>query len=350
MLAELISPTDARWPAVLEQLSHDVYHLPEYTQFAAEVESATGAAFLVEENATHLFIPVLLRKLPRELDPEQKFQDVISPYGYPSPVASLASSGSAPGRLWAGVQRIASDHNLVSAFLRSHPLLPLPALQGMPVTRTVEGKTVWIDLDRPHADVVADFRSGHRYDIRKLERQGFQVVIGDWSRLDEFIDVYIGTMERVLASPNYFHSSKYFAALKSALREKLEIIVVLAPDGRVAAAALFSEYRGVVQYLFSGTAAAFVRLAPSKLLIAAAVQWASSRGNTQFHLGGGVGSRDDSLFAFKSGFSKRRAEYSTIRWIFDLDAYERLCRAKGIEGVSEYFPAYRSNDGAIPDL
>jgi sugar O-acyltransferase (sialic acid O-acetyltransferase NeuD family) len=67
------------------------------------------------------------------------------------------------------------------------------------------------------------------------------------------------------------------------------------------------------------------------------------------HLGGGVGSREDSLFHFKMGFSDRRHMFPTWRWVVEPDAYRELCD-RGVRGnvehrvrwtSGEYFPQYR---------
>jgi hypothetical protein len=72
-------------------------------------------------------------------------------------------------------------------------------------------------------------------------------------------------------------------------------------------------------------------------------RWSKERGNRVFHLGGGSGSREDSLFHFKAGFSPLRAEFQSVRVIFDQERYQALAlRAQGIPSATDYFPAYRA--------
>ena len=90
----------------------------------------------------------------------------------------------------------------------------------------------------------------------------------------------------------------------------------------------------------------------------AIAQWARGRGNSIVHLGGGVGGAiDDSLFAFKAGFSHRRHPYRTLRLVADQQRYHALIQeqARRVGSTTEellssgffpaYFPAYR----ATPD-
>ena len=62
-------------------------------------------------------------------------------------------------------------------------------------------------------------------------------------------------------------------------------------------------------------------------LLEAAVRGAA-RGARIFHLGGGVGSLPDSLFAFKASVGNRRAEYWTGQRIFAPVSYGQLCEAR----------------------
>jgi hypothetical protein len=80
-------------------------------------------------------------------------------------------------------------------------------------------------------------------------------------------------------------------------------------------------------------------------------RWAKSRGNRVFHLGGGVGGSEDSLFRFKAGFSQQRHPFHTWRMVADETVYRRLVKrwesrhGAEADGLDGFFPAYRKPDG-----
>jgi len=75
--------------------------------------------------------------------------------------------------------------------------------------------------------------------------------------------------------------------------------------------------------------------------------WAKERGNIAFHLGGGVGGKNDGLFFFKTGFSKLVAEFYTWRIILNQSIYDDCVRIweerskTKSRNVMDFFPAYR---------
>jgi sugar O-acyltransferase (sialic acid O-acetyltransferase NeuD family) len=77
--------------------------------------------------------------------------------------------------------------------------------------------------------------------------------------------------------------------------------------------------------------------------------WANEQGARVVHLGGGVGSKEDSLFHFKAGFSDRRHVFPTWQWVVEPDAYRELCDRHALRNVghgvqwtsTDYFPQYR---------
>ena len=79
-------------------------------------------------------------------------------------------------------------------------------------------------------------------------------------------------------------------------------------------------------------------------------EWGSAVGAKTLHLGGGVSSKEDSLFEFKAGFSRCRHRFVTWRWILAENAYREMCgNEMGLHSGHHnmatdvgFFPAYRS--------
>jgi hypothetical protein len=64
-----------------------------------------------------------------------------------------------------------------------------------------------------------------------------------------------------------------------------------------------------------------------------------------FHLGGGKGGRNDSLFEDKAGFSPNRHPFHTWRLVTDREAYRRLVAERRPDAdpadMTGTFPPYR---------
>lgn len=207
------------------------------------------------------------------------------------------------------------------------------------------GETVYVDLRKTLDELWRDTRQNHRRSIRRALTSGFVALVDEtWAHRVGFLTAYRETMTRVDAADYYFFPDQYFTDLRAALGERLHLFVV-EHEGRVAAAALFTQWSGIVQYHLGGTCDEFLSVAPMKLLFHFARTWFKERGCTVMHLGGGVGSRHESVFHFKAGFASTRGRFHSWRVVAEPRAYaelvERWCRETGREPSGAYFPAYR---------
>lgn len=340
MKAELLSPEDPRWQAFLEQVPHDVYHLPAYGKVSGRYEDGEPVAFYAEAEGSEILIPLLIRPLPEFLGAPSDWKDATTPYGYPSPLFRGDRGLRKCLDLFAEAGR---SMGIVSAFLRLHPLIPLPAedLTGCAQVVT-HGQCVFFDLGFAEDEIWRRTRSNHRTQIRRLKKKGFVEEIDNWSDLDGFIEIYRETMTRLGACDFYFFPREYFYDLRAGLQDRLHLCSVRSPDGELAAAALFFNCNGLVQYHLGGTAEAFLDRAPSKLSLDAMRRWGQERGEQFLNLGGGTGGRNDSLFQFKLGFSDLTADFRTWRMILDAGKYSFLAERCSRTGQpSDFFPAYR---------
>lgn len=365
MKTDWLSSDDSRWTDVLSQLDHDVYHLPGYVELAAGDEGGCAVAFWAEHDGDTMLVPLLERRIPEPLNSDMSLSDATSPYGYP---AVLLTPGADLPRFLAAMSDAAVERGLVTAFLRLHPLLGLTAsdFSGLRrsdsglklderIVQVEHGQTVFVDLTLDEAAQWSQVRSRLRSQIRKLDRDGFGVTWNDWSRYGEFLSIYEQTMRQVGASGRYFFGADYFYGLKAALGDRLHLGVVEAPggSGEMAAAAVYTEVNGLVEYHLGGTSDAWRRAGPSRLLFDSARRFfgveggrVGGRGNRALHLGGGLGGGEDSLFRFKAGFSKCRARFTTLRWVFDTEANDRIESVwRKVHATDtfepDFFPRYR---------
>jgi hypothetical protein len=336
--SRLLATEDAAWMAILDRARHDFFHLPGYAALQAAWEGGEAHALHVADERGEMLLPVIVRPIPGG------GRDATSPYGYPGPiVAGSDEPAFLHDALKAGLGHLAGE-GLVSLFLRPHPLLNrhLPDDIGVTVRH---GETVVVDLSLPPEELWRQTRRDHRNQINRARREGLGVT---WdhgcTRLAEFQRLYGHTMARLGAAGSYFYDLAWFEGLRGALGARLHLALVEI-EGELAAASLFGETDGIVQYFLSAQDERFRRAAPMKLLIDEARTWARARGDRWLYLGGGLGAADTSLMHFKEGFSESRVPLHTMRIVLRAPEYRALAlrrRPPGdLEDLRGYFPAYR---------
>jgi hypothetical protein len=336
MTASLLEPAAREWKETLQQVSHDMYHVPDYVVLDARLYGGVPAAFHYERDGRQLLIPLILRDIPGS-----DLKDAISPYGYPGPVSSTDDPAFWDAACSAFID-VLSDLKVISSFIRLHPLLPAPVLadHGKLV---YHGETVSMDLTVSEDEMWKQTRADHRNHINRAKRAGTEIVFDDWDRLGEWVEVYHDNMRRVGATSYYFFTHEHLSALHDAVGDRMHLVVAL-EDGEVVGGNTFFSYDGIATGYVSSTRRAPKRYA-DELLYDSVRRWCKSRGDEVFHLGGGKGGANDSLFSYKAGFSPGRHAFHTWRVIADQGAYERLARDRRPDAdpadLTATFPAYR---------
>jgi hypothetical protein len=338
---------DAAWANVLADVGvHDFHHLRGYHRLAEYQAEGTALLFAYRSGPHVVAIPLLLRPVEPG-DPAGPW-DATSVYGYGGPIASPAPVPEAVVVQFQHNLRLElARRRVVTVFSRLHPLLEQRRLVTGLGEIADRGPTVSIDLTLPPEEQWAGYSKGTRRLIRRAAEAGVVGVHDEELRyLGEWVAIYRGTMERVGASSSYFFDAAYFERMVAELGPVVHLFVALV-DGRVAAAGLFTLCSGIVQAHLGGSRPEYSAVSPARVVDDTARRWAHASGAHVFHLGGGVGGREDSLFRYKAGFSDRRHHFSTWRWVVDRATYERLVREHarrapiGEQPTDDYFPAYR---------
>jgi hypothetical protein len=345
MIAQFILPSDPRWETALSRMRHDFYHDPGYVALCAKEEGAVPTAFYAAEDGALFLAPLLLRSIPPSLGMPPDWCDCVSPYGYSTPL--MAGSEEQLAAFLEAYGDTARARGIVTTFFRLHPLLPLnPDILGKFGRLVQHGQTVYIDLSRSKEELWRHTREDHRSDIRKLERKGYRAVFDDWRWFDSFIVLYYATMKRLGAREHYLFSRDYFSDFRAVLGDRFHLCCVVSQDGDLACGGTYVECDGIVQGHLAGTATSHMAAAPSKLMQHAVRNWAKDTGKQVFHLGGGVGAARDTLFQFKAGFAKERAEFFTYRMVTDESRYalltqQALSQQQERNAPADFFPLYR---------
>lgn len=337
------------WLEVLSRvIRHDFYHLPQYHRVEERRLEGVARLFTYSEGDYLIALPLLLRSLEGM---QSGWKDATSVYGYGGPIASHESIPEPVVRNFQGALKEALfELRVIAAFSRLNPFIAQQGLlAGLGECRAI-GRTVSIDLTLPLEEQRAQYRGINKRRINKQRREGTVACLHDqekryWS---EFVNIYEETMRRVNAAQMYFFGEDYLSKLARELGPVLQLFVAVIGD-KIAAAGLFSACNGIVQNYLTGTRDEFVEYSPMTMMTDTVRLWANEIGARVFHLGGGVGSKEDSLFHHKAGFSGRRHDFTTWRCIVAPEVYRELCEQwarmnelQGLQAASaDYFPAYR---------
>ncbi len=322
----------------------DFYQTYAYCRTDAVFEQSTPLLITCTHDAHVVVIPVQQRNIPDKLNGADTWHDGFSPYGYSGILTNCENQQILMDMLDA-IRVALGDAGIISLFLRLHPIHHKFTLPAHPhITHLQHGKVVYVDLREDIDMIRRNYSNNHRYDIRKLYRNGYSVRMDDWSMYPQFQEAYYATMHMHQAGKQYLFDQAYFNSLRDP-EIQMHLFSTHDAQGAFASGALFMSYGKTVQYHLGGTMPAFRNASPAKIIFDQAFAYFKELGFTYFHLGGGFGSAQDNLYKFKERFSSKTTHFSTIRMICAPGQYQKLAdehlRTTGIS-ASNYFPLYRA--------
>lgn len=317
----------AEWDDLLDELRlDDVYLTRGYVESASLVEEGRPV-FLELDGAVHAAV---VRKIP-----SSDALDVTTAYGYGGPIAVQEDAGKA---FWTAYDRWCNERGIVTSFFRFHPLYQNQRYAGDGVrVERLAGTVAW-RLDG--GDLFAGIHRSHRSTCRKAQRAGVTVTaVRAPASLDDFVALYEETMRRHGAAEFYLFAPPYWQSLTERLRDRI-VRFDARLDGKLVAAIIGLASRQWLHYHLAATSDEGRDVGASNLVLYEAAAWAKENAFTLFHLGGGVGGRDDSLFWFKRRFDPGGVLEACIgKAVHDETGYRTLAgESAGFDG---YFPAYR---------
>lgn len=332
-MTRLAEVEPAAWDDLLAHLGcADVYYLAQYLEGARLLEPGTPAFLHLEGDGGDIVFPLLVREAP------QGVRDAITPYGYGGPVAT----GPEPPveRFWELYQAWCEANGVLTTVIRFHSLFANQRYAGPGVTLERYADTIGWRLDLP--DLFSGMDGAHRTSCRKALKEGVSVRISPApADLSGFIALYEETMRRVEAGEFYLFPQAYWHSLVEPLREQVVLAEALA-DGEVVASALCLATMPWLHYHLSAASDRGRAVGAANLVLYETAEWARSQGYERFHLGGGVGGKDDSLASFKRRFDPGGSlEWWLGKAVHDADAYRELT-GRSADDLAGFFPAYRA--------
>ena len=328
------------WNRIVNNMvQSDFYFTYSYNSLSV-TEQDIPFLYFYQESDYKIIFPLILRRIPN-----CDYFDATSVYGYAGP---LASHSVIPIQIIENFQTSLAQYftrnNIVSVFSRLHPYIQNDKYLLEIGKITTLSKTVFIDLQTDTTDQFKQYRKGVKSDLSKLKREGFEIFEDTkLTHLSRFIELYNENMCRINATQQYFFPESYYHSFLNSKEIGARLFFVK-KDNKLVSSSIFTFVNGIIQYHLSGTSSEYLKNSPTRLLIDHVRLLGVNLNYKIFHLGGGVGSNNDSLFNYKSGFSKSFLDFKIWKYIVNSKKYNDLVFKNRIVGDHNYFPLYRVND------
>lgn len=341
------------WDSIVRSFpNHDVYYLSGYAH--AFYLHGDGVPILVfyENHAMRGIYVAMKRDVSKEkafaaMIGENTCFDLISPYGYGGFLLDGEVTDDNLKSLQKDFIQYMQDSHVICNFTRYSPVLK----NAEPLRKVFNiidlGKTVAMDLESEEL-IWSNIIGKCHNKINKATRKGLIVKHSnsDFGLFKKFMEIYKETMDHDDASGYYYFSEDFYRSIHEDLQKQYELFYVEF-EGNIIAMAIMLFANGYMHYHLSGSLVEYRNMAPTNLLLYEAAKWGCQNGLKLLHLGGGVGSGEDSLYTFKMSFNKNSDfQFSISKDIFDQEKYDELVEIRKLsepefDGESSFFPLYR---------
>lgn len=273
--------------------------------------------------------------------------DAVTPYGYGGFVFNSIPNLNKQTEIKRELLDFLRRRNIISLFFRFSPLINNADWSRGIVNVIDLGQTIAMDLSSEQV-IWANISSKNRNVIRKALREG--VTIESSSNPDimaSFIPIYEATMNRDNANSYYYFNQSFYDSISRDLNSNHRIFYAVY-NNVIVSVAIILFHNKFMEYHLAGSLNEYRHLGAGNLLLYKAALWGSENGFELFHLGGGLGSGEDSLYKFKAAFNRNsNYRFSIGKLIVDDNKYNELVRIRQSKDPdfnpdSQYFPLYRS--------
>lgn len=351
MLSIITLDESDKWDSIVKSFSnYDVYYLSGYTK-AFKLHGDGEPTLIYYHDEEIRAINVVMK---RDIENDKNFKgkigsqtlfDITTPYGYGGFIFEGTPNNSNLKKLNEEYSHYCCSKNMISEFVRFHPVLENSKMNNEIYEVIDLGKTITMNLISKE-QIWNDLSSKNRNVIRKAIKSGVEIYWGRSPKLiDEFIPLYNATMNKDDATDYYYFNKEFYNSVLDDLKYNSLIFYALY-DQKIVSISMIIFGNDNMHYHLSASDREHQNLAATNLLLYEAACWGCENGYKSFHLGGGLGSKEDSLFKFKKAFNKNSETYFSIgKKIFNQEKYDKLIgiREKDMEDNFEtsFFPRYR---------
>lgn len=325
------------WDVYLKKCDdREFYHSWEYHSLD---KSGTPILFVLCSGNDIIALPLIKRNINGS-----DLYDLTSVYGYSGPISNKKFDEIDEETLIEFKSLFLSSLKrlkCISVFSRLHPFINQPHLVSKIGGLQPNGKTLYIDLSEPIEAQRSKYDKHLFKQVIQLRKKDYKITESTAKEdIEVFTEMYTDNMIRVNASKNYFFSSEYFTNLIQLLGHSCRLLMIF--DGSIAiCGAIIMHNNYIIRNHLSATHKDYLKESPSKLLTDEISLIGRRLGAKFFHMGGGVGGKEDSLFKFKSYFTRKFLQDFTWKYIADDTSYNSLVSSEKFSNP-DYFPLYRS--------
>lgn len=303
--------------------------------------TGTALLFIYENNEGFIGLPLIKRPIP-----ESDYYDLTSVYGYTGPISNFAMP-CVPENLMSGFKsafiQFLDEGKFVSVFSRLSPFYQQTNVFQQFGGVYDNGQTVAIDLSIDNDVRRKNYRDSSFHRIKQARKRGFTIKEANNSEdISTFTSIYLENMRLVGASASYMFDEEYVSKLLNTDEYDARLLMVYDGD-TVIASTIITLTNGIIQAYLIGTRTEYRKYSPAKYLLDEICVLGKELGMKYYNLGGGLGFKQDSLFAWKAAFSDLLLPYYTWRYIANPTVYNALLAERGIDQNADvdFFPLYR---------
>jgi len=363
----LTTEEEVEWNRLLENSNEpDIYFTPEYLKifeqhYTPEVDTefyGKGYLFFYGNEEEYVLYPYIRRNLKgleflRDEEIREEYYDITSPWGYAGITGKFDKKNKdfLKGFLEES-KRIFLEKNIVTEFMRFHPVIANQTWLQELVQIDQRTKTVYIDLRKDLEHILAEMNKKTRNQIRKAQKNKIEVEFSSSKKdLKLFSEYFLDTMTRTSAPLTHLFPYEYFKNTMDFLGENAALMIAKY-EGEIIAASLIMEKYNFLHYHFAATDKNYYKLNSNNLLLYEMIKYGKDKGYEFLHMGGSISSRvEDPVLHFKEGFSKDFGYFCTSNRVLNEQLYEELnaikkkydCEQKKEVKDTRFFPFYRAH-------
>jgi hypothetical protein len=352
MLLVISIDEDKKWDELVKSFTnYDIYYLSSYTKAFKLHGDGEPLLIYYEDNNMKAINVVMKRDIGKDVHfssrlPENSIFDLTTPYGYGGFLTEGDVVGDSLHRLDNEYCAYCECNGIISEFVRFHPITNNSKCLEELYDISTLGKTISINLFS-ESQIWDDLTSKNRNMIRKAQKSGVEIFWGRSAELyKEFIRLYNDTMDKDNAKDYYYFGTDFYDSILNDLNHNA-LIFYAEYQEKIISMSIIMFANQQIHYHLSASDRMYLNLAPTNLLLYEVACWGCANNYKSFHLGGGLGSKEDSLYKFKKAFNRNNDNIFAIgRKIFNEKIYNELTLIRkedvGFDLYNLFFPLYRA--------